>query len=46
MKISVIAAMNLLVETGAIEKIPSQGSITSKELAALIEIDESAISML
>lgn len=38
-----IAALNLLVELEVLEAIPKEGSITSKELAAIIGIDESAI---
>jgi len=43
MQSSVLAAMNLLVEMGVLEKFPAEGSITSKDLAALVGIDESAI---
>ncbi|RDW60593.1 O-methyltransferas-like protein [Coleophoma cylindrospora] len=39
----VIAALHLLVEMGVLEKMPTNGSITAKDLAALIGIDESAI---
>ncbi|KAF4626200.1 hypothetical protein G7Y89_g11964 [Cudoniella acicularis] len=42
---SLIAAMHLLVESGTLEKIPVQSSITSKELATLVGIDESAIGL-
>jgi hypothetical protein len=35
--------MNLLVEMDVLEKMPADGSITSKQLAALVGIDESAI---
>lgn len=38
-----IAAMNLLVELDVLEAIPKQGSISSKELAEIVKIDESAI---
>jgi hypothetical protein len=38
-----IAAINLLVEMGVLEAIPKEGSITAKELAGVIGIDESAI---
>jgi DNA-binding MarR family transcriptional regulator len=35
--------MNLLVELEVLEAIPKQGSISSKDLAEIIKIDESAI---
>lgn len=38
-----IAAMYLLVQTGVLEAIPKDRSITSKELADIVQIDESAI---
>lgn len=38
-----IAAMNLLVELDVLEAIPKQGSITSKDLAEIVKVDESAI---
>ncbi|KUJ18488.1 o-methyltransferase-like protein [Mollisia scopiformis] len=41
---SVISALHLLVETGALEKMPQEGSVTPKEIAALINIEESAIA--
>ncbi|KAE8443020.1 hypothetical protein EG329_002414 [Mollisiaceae sp. DMI_Dod_QoI] len=41
---SVISALHLLVETGALEKMPAEGSITPKEIAKLINIEESAIA--
>ena len=37
------AAMNLLVELEVLEAIPKQGSISSKDLAEIIKVDESAI---
>ncbi|RDW91674.1 O-methyltransferas-like protein [Coleophoma crateriformis] len=40
----VIAALHLLVEMGALEKMPTNRSITAKDLAALVGIDESAIA--
>lgn len=40
-----IAAMNLLVELGVLEAIPKDGSISSKELAKIVNVDESAIGM-
>jgi hypothetical protein len=39
----VIAALVLLVDMGILEAMPRQGSITAKELADVIKIDESAI---
>lgn len=39
----VIGALHLLVEVGAFEKVPSEDSITAKDLAARVGIDESAI---
>ncbi|KAL2063150.1 hypothetical protein VTL71DRAFT_6222 [Oculimacula yallundae] len=39
-----IAALNLLVELDVLEAIPKQGSITSKDLAEIIKVDESAIA--
>ncbi|CZR68915.1 related to O-methyltransferase B [Phialocephala subalpina] len=41
---TVISALHLLVETGALEKMPKEGSVTPKEIAALINIEESAIA--
>ena len=41
--IACTAAMNLLVELEVLEAIPKQGSISSKDLAEIIKIDESAI---
>lgn len=38
-----IAAMNLLVELDVFEAIPKKGSITSKDLAEKVKVDESAI---
>ena len=38
-----IAAMNLLVELDVLEAIPKEGSISSKDLAAIVKVDESAI---
>lgn len=38
-----IAAMNLLIELDVLEAIPKLGSISSKDLAALVNVDESAI---
>jgi hypothetical protein len=38
-----IAAMNLLVELEVFEAIPKQGSISSKDLAEIVKVDESAI---
>ncbi|TVY27243.1 O-methyltransferase [Lachnellula hyalina] len=38
-----IAAMNLLVELDVLEAIPKQGSISSKDLAEIVKVDESAI---
>ncbi|KAK6602480.1 o-methyltransferase [Botrytis cinerea] len=40
---NVIAALNLLVETKTFETIPEEGSITAKDLAAAVNVDESAI---
>lgn len=40
----VSSAMNLLVETGALDKMPLEGSISSKDLAELVHVEESAIS--
>jgi hypothetical protein len=40
---NLLAGLNLLVEMGAFEKMPKEGSISSKDLAALVGIDESAI---
>ncbi|TVY92319.1 O-methyltransferase [Lachnellula willkommii] len=39
-----IAAMNLLVELDVLEAIPKQGSISSKDLAQIVKVDESAIA--
>ena len=39
-----VSAINLLVESGALDEMPREGSITSKDLAALVEVEESAIS--
>ncbi|KAF7916935.1 uncharacterized protein EAE98_010366 [Botrytis deweyae] len=41
---NVIAALNLLVETKTFETIPQEGSITTKDLAAAVNVDESAIA--
>jgi hypothetical protein len=41
--IACTAAMNLLVELEVLEAIPKQGSISSKDLAEIINVDESAI---
>ncbi|KAK8903278.1 hypothetical protein QC760_007760 [Botrytis cinerea] len=41
---NVIAALNLLVETKTFETIPEEGSITAKDLAAAVNVDESAIA--
>ncbi|KAF7932151.1 uncharacterized protein EAE97_009172 [Botrytis byssoidea] len=41
---NVIAALNLLVETKTFETIPEKGSITAKDLAAAVNVDESAIA--
>ncbi|KAF8860842.1 S-adenosyl-L-methionine-dependent methyltransferase [Acephala macrosclerotiorum] len=41
---SVISALHLLVETGALEKMPKEGVVTPKEIAAIINIEESAIA--
>ncbi|KAF2809937.1 o-methyltransferas-like protein [Mytilinidion resinicola] len=38
------AAMNLLVSTGALQQIPTEGTITSQELADAVGIDESVIT--
>lgn len=43
MQSNLLAGLHLLVEIGAFEKMPKEGSITSKELADLVGIDESAI---
>jgi hypothetical protein len=43
MKSNLLAGLHLLVEMGAFEKMPTEGSITSKDLAGLVGIDESAI---
>lgn len=40
---SVTSALHLLIEMDALEKMSKEGSITSKDLAALGGIDESAI---
>ncbi|KAH7381074.1 o-methyltransferase-like protein [Cadophora sp. MPI-SDFR-AT-0126] len=39
-----IAAMNLLVELDVLEAIPKEGSISSKDLAEIVKVDESAIA--
>ncbi|KAH8820715.1 o-methyltransferase-like protein [Xylogone sp. PMI_703] len=41
---NLLAALHLLVEMGAFEKMPKEGSITAKDLAGLVGIDESAIA--
>ncbi len=41
---SIGAAMNLVVRTGALEKIPEQGSIGATELAASCNVDRSVIT--
>ncbi|KAF7952846.1 hypothetical protein EAE96_006071 [Botrytis aclada] len=41
---NVIAALNLLVETKTFETISQEGSITTKDLAAAVNVDESAIA--
>ena len=38
-----IAAMNLLIELDVFEAIPKQGSISSRHLAEIVKVDESAI---
>ena len=38
-----MAGLNLLVEMRVLEKMPQDGSITAKYLAALVGIDEPAI---
>jgi hypothetical protein len=43
-KVCVMTALNLLVETGALDMMPLKGSITTKSLATVVGIDESAIS--
>lgn len=42
-KINAITALNFMVETGAFEKMPREGSITAKELSEGVGIEESAI---
>ena len=44
--IQTIAALNLVVELGVLEAIPKEGSITTRELAGVVKIDESAICTL
>jgi hypothetical protein len=39
-----MTALNVMVSFGAFEKIPKQGSITAKELGALINLETSVIS--
>jgi hypothetical protein len=41
--IACTAAINLLVELEVLEAIPKQRSISSKDLAEIIKVDESAI---
>ncbi|TEY30788.1 hypothetical protein BOTCAL_0837g00020 [Botryotinia calthae] len=41
---NVIAAFNLLVETKTLETIPEERSVTAKDLAAAVNIDESVIA--
>jgi hypothetical protein len=41
--IACTAALNLLVELEVLEAIPKQGFISSKDLAEIIKVDESAI---
>jgi hypothetical protein len=38
-----MTALNVMVSLGAFEKMPKQGSITAKELSALINIDANVI---
>jgi hypothetical protein len=38
-----MACLNTMVELGAFEKMPKQGSITAKELSALINLETSVI---
>ena len=38
-----IAALNLLIELDVLEAIPKDGSISSKDLAEIVKVDESAI---
>lgn len=36
-------SLNIMVELGAFEKMPKQGSITAKELGVLINLESSVI---
>jgi len=38
-----MTALNVMVSLGAFEKMPKQGSITAKELSALINLEASVI---
>jgi len=38
-----MTSLNVMVSLGAFEKIPKQGSITAKELSALINLETSVI---
>jgi len=42
-QINAITALNFMVETGAFEKIPREGSVTAKELSECVGIEDSAI---
>ncbi|KAL2023802.1 hypothetical protein VTK56DRAFT_1069 [Thermocarpiscus australiensis] len=44
--LSTAGAMYTLIATGAIKKIPNEGTITAEELAAAINVDKSAIQRL
>ncbi len=41
---SIGAAMNLVVRTGALEKVPSHGSVSAATLAAACDVDQSVIT--
>jgi hypothetical protein len=44
-QINVTASLAVMVQSGAFEKMPKQGSISAKELGALVNIEPNVMGM-